>query len=329
MKLYWSDLNGNPPPENASFFVIPFNSHNPQQLNHVIRISTLPPPSDPLSITQCEFFPTKDGWEQCVNDTLKEIEKGHLSKAVLARKCTIQCQTNIDPFAFLSHLQQYAQNATLFCLADENTAFLGASPETLFQRHNNQIFVEALAGTTYRGKSFEEDQILEIELLQNTTKYKEIAFVQTFIEKALSPLCETPVHFSKIGVKKTKNVQHLHATASSTLKANISDLDIAKALHPTPALSGTPQKQALHWISQKEPFERGLYGGVIGWSTEKEAHFIVAIRSAFIEQKFIHLYTGCGIVEGSTPSAEWEELNHKMTLYRNLFNIEASFQKIF
>ncbi len=318
MKIYWIDPDGNPPPQNARFFMIPFEDQSPQEILSFSLFSKLPP-SSPLSILEHQFFPSKENWIQCIEKTLEKINQGDILKAVLARKCTFKCKTPPNPLKILSHLKQSSQNATLFCLLEKNRAFLGASPETLFKREKNQLFTEALAGTTYRGKTIEEDTMLEKELLKDPTKREEIAFVQAFIKKALQPLCKDPIHFSSIGIKKTQNVQHLHQTANATLKDNISDLDIAKALHPTPALCGTPQKKAREWILQNEPFERGLYGGVIGWSTQEQAHFIVAIRSALIERENLHLYTGCGIVKGSTPEKEWEELNHKMKLFKPLF----------
>ena len=41
--------------------------------------------------------------------------------------------------------------------------------------------------------------------------------------------------------------------------------DVLAALHPTPAVGGTPRGAALDAIRTFEPFDRGLYAGPIGW----------------------------------------------------------------
>ena len=279
MKLYWREPNGDFPPEDACFFSIPFGLNiPPSPLNDITRVHELPPLIQPISVIKRQFLPSKENWIKCIKSTLEQIDEGHFTKAVLARKCTLECQTPIDPFALLSHLKECTQNATLFCIANETSAFLGASPEKLFTRRGNQISVEAVAGTTRRGNSPKEDLLLEEELLKNETKLNEIKPVQAFIQEVLTSLCKESPRFSNVGIKKTKNVQHLHATATATLKENVSDLEIAMKLHPTPALCGTPQANALDWILKQEPFRRGLYGGILGWSTKEVSNWIVAIR---------------------------------------------------
>lgn len=103
------------------------------------------------------------------------------------------------------------------------------------------------------------------------------------------------------------------------LKKGVTDREIIAHIHPTPALCGVPQQTAFQWIQTLEPFERGLYGGLIGWSTEKESEWTVAIRCCRLQGRFAFLYAGTGIVEGSDPEAEWEELNLKMGLYEEIF----------
>lgn len=44
---------------------------------------------------------------------------------------------------------------------------------------------------------------------------------------------------------------------------------------------------------------------------QQQAEFCVAIRSAFIEQNKIRVFAGAGIVEGSIPLLEWQEIERK------------------
>ncbi|HLI93964.1 MAG TPA: chorismate-binding protein, partial [Puia sp.] len=64
---------------------------------------------------------------------------------------------------------------------------------------------------------------------------------------------------------------------------------------------------------------RGLYGGAIGWSTQDASEWVVGIRSCFIQGKTATLFSGTGIVQGSDPISEWDELDQKLKLYDGIF----------
>lgn len=87
---------------------------------------------------------------------------------------------------------------------------------------------------------------------------------------------------------------------------------MVKALHPTPALGGLPQKMGLAIIRMKEEMDRGLYGAPIGWIDMKgQGEFAVAIRSGLIVDSQGVLYAGCGIVGDSVPKDELKETEVK------------------
>ena len=114
-------------------------------------------------------------------------------------------------------------------------------------------------------------------------------------------------------------MQHLHQSCTAQLET-IDDAALLSSLHPTPALCGTPKEKAFSLIRELEPFERGLYGGVLGWTTDEESEWIVAIRSCFLHGNVATLFSAAGIVEGSHPEEEWDELNQKLKLYDGIFD---------
>jgi len=69
-----------------------------------------------------------------------------------------------------------------------------------------------------------------------------------------------------------------------------------------------------------DPFDRGWYAAPIGKVTEDSAQFLVGIRSALVHINTIDLFSGCGIVEGSDPTKEWDELESKIFSYLNFLN---------
>lgn len=208
--------------------------------------------------------------------------------------------------------------ACLFCIETPEFSFLGATPERLFYREGRQIFIEAVAGTRKRGCNPKEDAALKEELLKSDKDLREIWPVQRFLKEALQPLVEDPVVFSQIRVHETAHVQHLYSQGQARLKKGICDAEIIEKLHPTPALAGFPQNKAKQMIEQLEPFSRGFYGGVFGWTTEERSEWVVAIRCCLIEKKVATLFSGTGIVQGSHSQLEWEELDQKLKLFEGI-----------
>src|SRR5207247_1127223 len=89
-------------------------------------------------------------------------------------------------------------------------------------------------------------------------------------------------------------------------------LDVLAALHPTPAVGGSPREAVVDRIRELEGFPRGLYAGALGWINARGGgEFFVGIRSALIEGTTARVYAGAGIVAGSTPEKEFAETELK------------------
>lgn len=314
MKVFWAGRGGIPAPAGCAFQTFPLFSSSP-----TLRIDSLPPPPPPFKPLSKTFSPGKEAWIRGVEKALIAIQQKKLDKVVLARCLTLELDRVPDPFAIAAALQKKAQNAYLFCLETPERAFLGASPERLFSRTGNEIASEAVAGTRKRGATPSEDLELKNQLLSSPKELLEFFFVQNYIKETLEPLAQSPVAFSPLGIHTTPNVQHLYSSCQAKLKPGVSDSLLLDRIHPTPALCGAPKAEALRLLREIEPFDRGLYGGVIGWQTPDASEYAVAIRSCLIEGKTVRLYSGTGIVEGSDPDEEWEELDQKLKLYEGIF----------
>ena len=111
--------------------------------------------------------------------------------------------------------------------------------------------------------------------------------------------------------------RHLYTGFRGTLADGVGALDVLRALHPTPAVGGTPTTEALDAVARLEPFDRGLYAGPVGWvgrdaAGREAAEVAVGIRSGLATGRSLSLYSGAGIVAGSNPDAEWAEIEHKI-----------------
>jgi menaquinone-specific isochorismate synthase len=123
---------------------------------------------------------------------------------------------------------------------------------------------------------------------------------------------------------KLPHIQHILRTIEGDLGGGESDLEILRALHPTPAVGGYPADLALNAIKELEPFERGWYAGPVGWVGPDAAEFAVAIRSGLVSGNTLSLYSGAGIVPGSRPEAEWDEIENKTRTFLGVLQEEQA-----
>lgn len=271
------------------------------------RLPTLRKPINRLN------FPSFDSWKQEVNGALQCIQREDYLKVVLARLTQLEFKEPLSPYAILNSLK--GNNRFAFQFSSE-MAFVGLSPETLYRRRNGKIESAAVAGTRPRGDSEEEDKRLMRELLGSSKEQREFQMVKNAIYETLFPFCET-LEIRKEQVLKTETVQHLHHTFQGRLKSGIDDATLIHALHPTPAVGGLPKTETLLELAEREPFDRGWYAAPIGWVSPSGAHHLVGIRSALIEKNTLSLFAGTGIVSGSIPEKEWEELESKIKAYQD------------
>lgn len=318
MKVYWTDREGKSPPPSVLFSWCPFTSDAPCTFS-ASRVDQLPPPTQPIQVLKRTLSPAYPLWKSHLLSCLEMMEKEQLQKIVLARSCELELAEPPDPFALTAALKQKAKGAFVFCFQWEDKAFLGASPERLFARNGRVLETEAVAGTCARDPHGPTDLLRQQHLLQSDKERREISFVIDYLQETLAPFCQEPFTFSPLQIHSTHHLHHLYSQAKGLLLPTVTDEEILAHIHPTPALCGVPKKKALSLIQSLEPFKRNLYGGALGWKTEQASEWIVGIRSCFLEGNRATLYTGTGIVKGSSPQLEWEELNTKLRLYQSIF----------
>ena len=249
---------------------------------------------------------------------LTDLEK--MDKVVLARQSTFEFDRAINPIALLKHLKDITPNCFHFCIQlDDHYGFLGASPEQLFKREALNIESEALAGTVQRGETQHDDTKLEEQLLNSPKDTKEHKYVVDEIYDCLTHLCSSFEQDSKFSLVKLKEGQHLCTKFKGQLKSDVSDDQILSLLHPTPAVCGTPKKEAQEMIAQIEPFSRGWYAGPIGYVGADCCEFAVGIRSCLVNHEKIAVYAGAGIIEESLPKNEWDEIEIKIGNFMRVF----------
>lgn len=269
-------------------------------------------PEAPALLSRSDL-PAREGWRENVLTALALIEQRRVEKIVLARQSTLRFSPPFAGVDMLRRLQMADQRVFYFCFQlSPRRAFIGATPERLYRRDGREIFSEAVAGTRPRGNSRGVDQKYYRELLHSEKDIREHRFVLDSILASFRQLCRTVEASETLSVLKLANVQHLYSRVRGILEPGADDGRILSLLHPTPAVGGFPKSAALREIDALEPFDRGWYAGPVGWISAGAAEFAVAIRSGLVEDERIHLFAGAGIVPGSSPEKEWQEIESKI-----------------
>lgn len=252
--------------------------------------------AEPVIETACRVEPgDRAHWDAMVRTA---VAQDHLGKVVLARR--IRATGRFDERRVLKALEARYPACRTFLLRDGDAAFLGASPETLCRVNGRALVTEALAGT---GK--------DESLLSSVKDLREQSWVVNAIVETLRPLCSSIDVADAPGLKRLANVVHLCTPITAELKPGVDALTAARALHPTPAVGGTPRAEAIAFQREHEGFDRGWYAGAIGARGGDALELCVGIRSARVTATEATIYVGAGIVAGSTPDAEWDETERK------------------
>ena len=239
-----------------------------------------------------------------------EVRAGRLTKVVIARDVLVTADRPLDVHAILLRLRAAFGSSYRYSME----GFVGASPELLVARHGDVVRSHPLAGTAPRTGDPTNDARLAAALITSTKDQVEHRVVIDVVHETLLPWCSYLDWEEEPSIVAVANVQHLGTLIEGRLSSpppNV--LEMAQALSPTPALGGHPRDAALELIAAVEGFERGRYGGAVGWvDWAGNGTWAVAIRCAEIDGATARLYAGGGIVADSEPRAELAETQAKL-----------------
>ncbi len=252
-------------------------------------------------------------WDAAVAAVTARIERGEVSKVVLAREVTVDADTALAPVEVLARL--HATQPGCFVFGDGRAPdrwFVGASPELLVRRCGELVESRPMAGTVPRGARPDDDAAAVAALDASPKQRAEHGIVVEAVVAALARHCEEVVAGEPEAVRYTA-VTHLATRIRGRVRDGASALDLALALHPTPAVGGTPTDAARRAIATLEPFARGQYAAPVGWfDAHGDGEFAVALRCAELQGAHARLLAGAGIVAGSDPDDEWAETQAKL-----------------
>lgn len=261
-----------------------------------------------------------------VGDALTELRTERLEKVVAARYEDLPLGREPNIRQILEDLMRQGPDCTTFGIGRQGTWFVGATPERLATVEGRTVDTMAVAGSAARGGSEGEDRALSHGLLGSTKDLYEHIVVVNAITKGLRASCIRVERPPAPGILRLNGIQHLWTPIRGRLREGLGLLEVVSDLHPTPAVAGDPGDRAMEWIRRHEGWDRGLYGGPLGYvDGAGRGTFVVALRCGLVhvgseggDRPWARLFAGAGIVAGSEPEREWQETELKLRTMRRV-----------
>lgn len=276
-----------------------------------------------LNVIERQSIPEQPFFEEMVARAAALTATPEVDKVVLSRLIDITVDASIDSGALLERL--VAQNPASYNFhvpLEDGGVLIGASPELLLRKEGDHFSSLPLAGSARR----QPDDVLDREagnrLLASEKDRHEHELVTQAMKTVLRDRSSELQLPSSPQLVTTPTLWHLGTPFEGKANAQENALTLACLLHPTPALSGFPHQVAQKLIAELEPFERDLFGGIVGWcDAQGNGEWVVTIRCAKLLGNQVRFFAGAGIVPASSPVAEWRETGAKLSTMLNVFGL--------
>jgi anthranilate synthase component 1 len=191
---------------------------------------------------------------------------------------------------------------------------VGASPEILVRLSGNDITLRPIAGTRPRGATPEEDSAIAEELLADPKERAEHVMLIDLGRNDVGRVAATgSVRVTdKMVIERYSHVMHIVSNVEGRIVPGLGAVDVFKAAFPAGTVTGAPKVRAMQIIDELEPVKRGVYSGAVGYlGFNGDMDVAIAIRTAVVKDRMLHVQAAAGVVADSIPESEWAETLHK------------------
>jgi anthranilate synthase component I len=282
--------------------------------NHTCTPPVAKPQTKQAAIKESDFVSgfSEEKFKASV-DTIKEyVLSGDVMQTVLSQRMSIPFEA--EPLNLYRSLRCLNPSPYMYFLNLGDFHIVGSSPEILARVEDGEVTVRPIAGTRIRGNNEEEDLALEKDLLADPKECAEHLMLIDLGRNDAGRVSEIgSVELTdKMVIERYSHVMHIVSNVKGKLKPDTSAIDVLRATFPAGTLSGAPKIRAMEIIDELEPVKRGVYGGAVGYlSWHGNMDTAIAIRTAVIKDKVLHIQAGAGVVADSVPQSEWDETMNK------------------
>lgn len=250
-----------------------------------------------------------------VNEAKEHCQRGNVFQLVLSR--AFRQPFRGDDFQVYRHLRQINPSPYLFYFDYGSFRLFGSSPESQLIIRQGEAILHPIAGTVKRSGDEATDLLMTEKLMQDSKEQAEHVMLVDLARNDLSRHCHSvhlnyykqPHYFS--------HVIHLVSEVCGTLKPGRFHYEVMMDSFPAGTLSGAPKHKAIELIHGTETEARHFYGGCIGMMDFKgHLQHAIMIRTMLSKDHVLHYQAGAGIVTGSIPKNELQEVTHKIGALR-------------
>lgn len=302
---------------NQVFLIAPFDLDHERVPFIRSDIELMFPEIDPdiTRLEECEGAPamgqpisaitTKEEFLGSVNAVKQACATGTLNKTVISRVLDVALGADQLPELFARGIRDSEETFVVMAHTPVHGLWMGASPERLVHEHFDHVRVDAIAATRPANAIPERLSgwgAKELDEQEQVMCHVHSAFVRKDLQE---------ISVRGPQVMQAGPVAHLRTVLEADLGETLLG-DLILELHPTPAVCGSPTRNAHGFIAANEKHDRSLYAGFWGpWNAEGPTELFVNLRCLRYVTGKAQLFVGAGITAGSDPEMEWTETERK------------------
>ncbi|MGQ0547649.1 MAG: anthranilate synthase component I [Betaproteobacteria bacterium] len=271
----------------------------------------LPHHDAPSSAEVARTF-TEEGFLDAVRRTKEYILAGDVMQVQVSQRASRPFDAS--PLSLYRALRGLNPSPYMFYFDFADHHLVGASPEILVRLSGDTVTLRPIAGTRPRGATPQEDAAIAEQLLADPKERAEHVMLIDLGRNDVGRVAATgSVRVTeKMVVERYSHVMHIVSNVEGRLAPGLDAIDVLKASFPAGTVTGAPKVRAMEIIDELEPVTRGIYSGAVGYlGFNGDMDVAIAIRTAVVKDRRLHVQAAAGVVADSDPAAEWQETQHK------------------
>ncbi|XP_072976234.1 anthranilate synthase alpha subunit 1, chloroplastic isoform X2 [Typha angustifolia] len=286
---------------------------------------------------------TSEEYKNAVLEAKEHILAGDIFQIVLSQR--FERRTFADPFEVYRALRIVNPSPYMTYLQARGCILVASSPEILTRVKRRKIVNRPLAGTVRRGKTTEEDELLEKQLLSDEKQCAEHIMLVDLGRNDVGRVSKPGgVKVERLmNVERYSHVMHISSTVTGELIDDLTCWDALRAALPVGTVSGAPKVKAMELIDRLEVTRRGPYSGGFGaisfsgdmdialalrtiiFPTGSRYNTMYSYKNSSKRQEWVaHLQAGAGIVADSVPDDEQRECENKAAALARAIDVAES-----
>jgi para-aminobenzoate synthetase/4-amino-4-deoxychorismate lyase len=257
---------------------------------------------------------TEEQYRNAINAVHNYIQRGETYQVNYAIRLKADFQG--DDVAYFQRLMHAQQPAYGVYGNIGRYRILSASPELFFSFNREQVVTRPMKGTSKRGLTYAEDQLISQKLYRSIKERAENWMIVDLLRNDLSRIS----YPGSVKVPQSLTLEPyptfwaLTSTVTAQKQAHVGFKELLQALFPCGSITGAPKIRTMEIIAELEATSREVYCGTIGYLTPQgEGKFNVPIRTVWIDtdQQQATFGVGGGITWDSTAASEYQEVYQK------------------